>query len=263
MTSVWERRRHRAGELRRLWPFARQSMDFIIEVLDFQRALAARLPERLPEDPAFLAASMPPLLELAARHGPGELAVAARRWMEQSPEIRGEALRSFWRRETTDGARAPAADLFARAVLQPYAMALESSRAAGAGGAAEDAAAAAATCPVCAHPPGLSILREDGASGAVERSLACSLCAREWSFARIRCPACLEERPGKLPRYSAEDFPWLRIEACAACGRYLKAIDLAKSPAAEPTIDELASIPLDLIARHHGHTKLTPNLTCL
>src|SRR5207237_747865 len=44
---------------------------------------------------------------------------------------------------------------------------------------------------------------------------------------------------------------------CPAC---LVTIDLPKDPAAEPVVDELAALPLDLFARERGFTKITPNL---
>jgi len=45
-----------------------------------------------------------------------------------------------------------------------------------------------------------------------------------------------------------------------ACHTYVKSIDLTKSGLADPLVDELASIPLDLWAQEHGYAKLRPNL---
>jgi len=55
-------------------------------------------------------------------------------------------------------------------------------------------------------------------------------------------------------------FPHLRIEGCAACGRYLIDVDLGRDPAAVPEVDELAALPLDLYASEQGLSKITPNL---
>jgi FdhE protein len=104
------------------------------------------------------------------------------------------------------------------------------------------------------------VLREDREAGALRRSLVCSRCAREWDFPRILCPRCREERPEKLPRFAAEEIPWVRLEACDSCRRYLKAIDLSRNPAAEPLVDELGATPLDLAARERGYEKIAPNL---
>jgi len=80
---------------------------------------------------------------------------------------------------------------------------------------------------------------------------------------RLACPACGEEDPAKLPRFTAKEIPWIRIDACDACRTYLKAVDLSKEPDAEPVVDELASTPLDVIARERGYAKITPNLAGL
>ena len=66
------------------------------------------------------------------------------------------------------------------------------------------------------------------------RTLVCSLCSHEWSFTRVACPQCGEEKADKLPRYTAQEIPWIRIEACDACHHYLKAVDLSKDGRAEP-----------------------------
>jgi formate dehydrogenase maturation protein FdhE len=52
----------------------------------------------------------------------------------------------------------------------------------------------------------------------------------------------------------------MRIDACAACSRYLLSIDLGRDPRAVPVVDELAAIPLDLHAADRGFTKVIPNL---
>ena len=69
-----------------------------------------------------------------------------------------------------------------------------------------------------------------------------------------------EEKPEKLPRYTAQEIPWMRVEACDSCGKYLKSVDLTLNWDAEPVVDELASTPLDVIAHEHGYAKIAPNL---
>ena len=61
-------------------------------------------------------------------------------------------------------------------------------------------------------------------------------------------------------RYTAQEIPWMRVEACDSCKKYLKSVDLTLNWEAEPIVDELASTPLDVIAREHGYTKIAPNL---
>ena len=112
-------------------------------------------------------------------------------------------------------------------------------------------------CPYCGEKPVAAVLRPEGDGG--KRFLLCSLCSTEWEFRRLLCPECGEEDKEKLPVYTAEEFPHVRVEACDTCRVYMKAIDLTKNGLAVPEVDELASIALDLWAREKGYTKLQMN----
>jgi Uncharacterized protein involved in formate dehydrogenase formation len=114
------------------------------------------------------------------------------------------------------------------------------------------------TCPFCGEKPQVGVLRGEG-DGA-KRSLICSLCSTEWDFRRLLCANCGEEDPVRLPVYTAEEFPHVRIEACDSCEVYIKAVDLSKNGRAVPVVDELASLPLNIWAAEHGYTKLQLNL---
>jgi hypothetical protein len=87
-----------------------------------------------------------------------------------------------------------------------------------------------------------------------------SFCVAEWEFRRIVCPGCGEEDHTKLPVYTAEEMKHVRVEACDSCRTYIKTVDMTKSGRAEPMVDELAAIPLDLWAQTQGYTKLQLNL---
>jgi FdhE protein len=113
-------------------------------------------------------------------------------------------------------------------------------------------------CPVCSAKPLVGVLRPEGDGG--KRSLICSVCATEWPYRRIVCPACNEEGADKLAVYTAEQFKHVRVETCETCRCYLKTIDLTKNGHAVPMVDELATIPLNLWAQEHHYTKLRPNL---
>jgi len=63
-----------------------------------------------------------------------------------------------------------------------------------------------------------------------------------------------------LPIYSAAQFEHVRVECCDRCKRYLKTVDLTKTGLANPVVDELASIPLDLWARERGYEKVELNV---
>jgi FdhE protein len=86
------------------------------------------------------------------------------------------------------------------------------------------------------------------------------LCACEWAFRRIYCPACGEEREPLMAFYSTPEMPHVRVDVCETCRTYLKSVDLTKTGRAVPLIEELASLPLDLWARENGYRKLQINL---
>lgn len=113
-------------------------------------------------------------------------------------------------------------------------------------------------CPMCGEKPVAAVLRPEG-DGA-KRFLLCSQCLTEWEFRRLLCPNCGEESPEKLPVYSVEQYPHIRVEACDTCKVYLKAIDMTRDGLAVPEVDELASVAVDLWAKEKGYTKLQPNL---
>jgi FdhE protein len=113
-------------------------------------------------------------------------------------------------------------------------------------------------CPFCGRKPGSGVLRPLGDGG--QRSLICSLCLYEWEFRRIVCPACGEENHAKLPVYTAEEPKHVRVECCDSCRCYIKTVDLTKNGLAEPVVDEIAAIPLDLWAQDHGYAKVQLNL---
>ncbi len=249
MPDLWERRLRRAEELARLWPHA-------AEILRLFRAVTAFQAEIAGEPPGLDAAvaRIPRLLDVFERHGPADLAALARGAREQSPEEWMRVLKLvFAAREHGNAFEA----LCLRCLVQPWcATDLAGMKE---GVALDDPG----LCPFCAGRPAVGILRDDREAEALRRTLSCWRCAREWEFPRVLCPACKEERPERLPRLTAEEIPWIRVEACDSCGKYLKTVDLSKEPAAEPVADELASTPLDLLARERGYGKIAPNLAGL
>jgi formate dehydrogenase accessory protein FdhE len=118
-----------------------------------------------------------------------------------------------------------------------------------------------ATCPICSSEPVCAVLR-DQYHGA-RRGLICSLCMNEWSFPRLRCPGCGEERFEALPVFTPEAMPHVRIDACETCKLYIKTIDLTKDGLAVAVVDELATASLDIWARSHGYSKVVRNIAAL
>lgn len=174
------------------------------------------------EQPSDVLTHLPALLSLVKRIGPADLARKA----EESDFL------ERWLMQPAYEYRAAHSDV-ARNVVQP-------------------------DCPFCGEKPQLGVLRGEG-DGA-KRSLICSLCCTEWDFRRLLCPGCGEESPDKLPVYTAEEVPYIRIEACDTCHTYIKAVDLSRNGLAVPLVDELATVSLNLWAEEHGYTKLQLNL---
>jgi len=197
----------------------------------------------LPKFPEFLSET-----ETFATH---PFAEAARRLRTAGESRWRDALTSCWQ-NATDFTPAGPEPVLAWIFLQPYAefLADQGERAPGSG--------APTVCPFCSAKPVVGVLRPEGDGG--KRFLICSLCSTEWRFGRILCPACGEENVEKLAVYTASQFPYVRVEACDSCRRYIKTVDLTKNGHAVPLVDELATIPLNLWAEEHQYTKLQPNL---
>ena len=272
----WQERIYRARTLAREYPFASEFLIFYSRIAEFQESLYERI-ERAsannkdgsgetgvspvegarpivagPPELSVLLAGFPSFLALVVNNGPRHLADAARRLYSAPNEAQAELLNSFW-----DGPRpsyngSALNEFFARAFLQPYAeftrLHADTSIKGYTG----------SVCPFCGRKPGVSVLRPLGDGG--QRSLLCSFCLGEWEFRRIVCANCGEEDHKKLPVYSAEQFAHVRVDCCDHCQRYLKTVDLTKTGLADPVVDELATIPLDLWAREHGYEKLELNL---
>jgi formate dehydrogenase accessory protein FdhE len=155
--------------------------------------------------------------------------------------------------QSTDHFAAPYSDrVLAWIFLQPYAEYLADHRK------VANVDGTPSTCPLCGGKPAVGVLRSEG-DGA-KKSLICMLCAHEWAFRRIYCPACGEEREPQMAYYSAPEIAHVRVDVCDTCHTYLKSIDLTKTGLAVAVVDELATTPLDLWAREHGYEKLQINL---
>lgn len=262
--NEWQRRIERAQRLTQEYPAAADILHFFGAITEFQQRLwqtlesgAASLGQHsrsanlfagpLPE---FLLGEFKSFLPTVAEHGPAPLAQAAHE-CQSNEHSHAALLTGFW--QGSDGAlEAGASDFLARAFLQPYAVFLRS------GQNPIPTGPTPCLCPACGRKPGLGVLRPQGDGGL--RSLICSFCLEEWEFRRILCAACGEENHAKLPVYTAEEFPHVRVECCDACRCYIKTVDMTKTGLADPVVDEIATIPLDLWAHQQGYAKLQRNL---
>jgi FdhE protein len=107
----------------------------------------------------------------------------------------------------------------------------------------------------------LQITEANSESG--NRQLICATCLTNWSFRRVVCAYCGEERPFKLGYFHTKEYDHVRVEACDACRHYIKGVDLTRFGLAVPLVDEVASAALDVWAQEHGYTKIELNLVGL
>jgi formate dehydrogenase accessory protein FdhE len=279
--SQWDRRIRRATELTSTYPFGAEGLRFYARVATFQKSLYAEIQKALKDSPKIsadrplrdeldfflLLPHFSPYLSLIQQIAPAPLGQAAAGLAQKGTAAWQHAIEDFWHRDPElasdmDDAEEPRAgdsldasasdQLLAWIFLQPYAEYLAAHRE------ATVLDGTPSTCPLCGGKPVVGVLRSEG-DGA-KKSLICMLCAHEWNFRRIYCPACGEEREPQMAFYSAPEIAHVRVDVCDTCHTYLKTIDLTKTGLAVPVVDELATIPLDLWAREHGYHKLQMNL---
>ena len=255
----WGKRIQRAIDLAEKHPGTAEVLAFYRRILELQktmfdeiasrpaRALDVASPFREQLDVDVAAKHLAALLSLVQRSGPSKLAQEAAK-LSASSEQRRQMLRDF----LADGDDAGPASFFARVLLQPLAENLAAAQA------TQLAGFSGSVCPVCGARPQVAVLHPEGDGG--KRFLVCSFCVTEWEFRRILCPTCGEEDYQKLPRYSADDLPAVRVEACDTCKYYLKSVDMTVDGLAVPLVDEIATAPLDLWAADHGYMKISSNL---
>jgi FdhE protein len=251
MKASLDARIARAADLAQTYPSAASLLSFYRELALFQKSVSHDVQSNAVTDTRALTRHFPALLELMSRIGAQPIAEFGREHLEDST-AQEELLLGYWESGPVNGLTgAEAGRFFARVLLQPFAEYLASR-----GDIARDKAES--TCPFCNARPVAGVLRGEG-DGA-KRWLLCSLCATEWQYRRVICPACDEENREKLPIYVAAEFDHVRVDACDSCRTYIKSVDLTKNGHAVPVVDEIATVPLNIWAEEHGYWKLEPNL---
>jgi formate dehydrogenase maturation protein FdhE len=279
--AKWDRRIRRANELASSYPFSAEGLRYYAHLATFQKGVYDEIQKALADSPKIssdrplrdeldfflLLPKFPGFLSVIQKIAPAPLAQAATTLAMKGSAVWQRAIEDFWcenselagdaddaeqdqssdRRATSYSER-----VLAWIFLQPYAEYLADHREV----AIVDGTPS--TCPLCGSKPAVGVLRSEG-DGA-KKSLICMLCAHEWAFRRIYCPACGEEREPQIAFYSAPEIAHVRVDVCDTCHTYLKSIDLTKTGLAVAVVDELATIPLDLWAREHGYEKLQINL---
>jgi FdhE protein len=239
MPVSYEQRIARAAELQRVYPAAREILEFYSTLARFQKRIFEEVSARGETRVESLAAYFPDFLNVMRRAGPAGLAETGARIADPTA-----LMEQCWSGEL------PADWFFGRALVQPFAESL-------AARGQIDAEGTRVDCPFCGAKPAVAVRRGEG-DGA-KRSLVCSLCSTEWTFRRILCPNCGEEDKNKLPVYAARDFAHVWVEACDSCGHYVKAVDLTVDGRAVPLVDEVATLALNIWAEEHGYSKIVPN----
>jgi FdhE protein len=100
----------------------------------------------------------------------------------------------------------------------------------------------------------------EATSESGNRDLVCATCTINWSFRRVACAYCGEERPTKLGYFHTPEYDHMRVEACDTCKHYIKGVDLTRLGFAIPLVDEVAAAALDVWSSQHGYTKIELNL---
>jgi hypothetical protein len=265
--GTWDARIQRAKELRASRPFAAEGLRFYERLAAFQKSLYAEIeavlgtskvrrePGTLRQefDSFLLLPRFGPFLSLAEGIAPAPLSASTRALAGDGSGRWLTVLSRFWEAGVGSPLNIdPAEGLLARSFLQPYAEYLADH------GAWAPPVGTPPVCPLCDGKPQVGVLRPEG-DGA-KRFLICALCAHEWEYRRIVCPACGEENPHKLAVYTAEALGHMRVEACDTCRTYIKTADLTKDGLAVPVVEELATLPLDIWAIERGYSKLQANI---
>ncbi len=110
-------------------------------------------------------------------------------------------------------------------------------------------------CPVCGAAATMGLMGESTSLEGSSRTLWCSHCHAEWSFARMRCARCGSPAQDKLRYTYEESDPVHRLHLCDECHGYLKVtfVNEMRKPISM-VVEEAASVTLDAIARANGYS---------
>lgn len=108
-------------------------------------------------------------------------------------------------------------------------------------------------CPVCGAWPALVEMR----GIARDRRLRCAGCNADWQLPVLRCAFCDELDHRQLGSLLPEgEEQQRRVETCESCHGYLKAVTtLGALSARQVAIQDLATVPLDLVAQERGYAR--------
>jgi FdhE protein len=105
-------------------------------------------------------------------------------------------------------------------------------------------------CPACGSWPAVA----EVVGG--HRTLRCSFCSSAWELNTYACIYCGEKGEAFVTAAPNEDRKDRRVEACTACGGYLKTVDLTElSPFPLLSISDMETTDLDVAAMEHGYAR--------
>jgi FdhE protein len=254
----WDLRIHRAEELAEKVEATRELLNFYAKLLRSQQQLYESLRScrdwlpsgSLIDDLPTIRQYFPPLLQTVASSGPAALAEQATSLLSGSRNAIDEMVLEYWQTRSDR-------EFFGKALIQPYAQWLADSGAQ----VDQELPRAENCCRFCLGKPQVSFLSiSEQGSESGNRNLVCATCLSSWTFRRVVCAFCLEERPFKLSYFNTEEYAHMRIEACDTCKHYIKGVDLTRLGYAVPLVDEVAAAALDLWAAEKGYSKIEMNL---
>lgn len=116
-------------------------------------------------------------------------------------------------------------------------------------------------CPSCGGAPVASmVVGWRGARGA--RYCACSMCATQWHYVRIKCTLCNSTEGISYREIEGGDGTVL-AETCESCRGYVKILHQHKKQELDPMADDVASLGLDLLLREEDYHRGGLNLFLL
>jgi formate dehydrogenase accessory protein FdhE len=257
-------------------PYAAEVLTFYGKIARFQKELYESLPKMWGPQPVapangflrselnlpILVGPFAKFLSAIEAHAPRPLAAEAEYLKEQGTNAWAATLEAFWKAGLAEWGGAengdtevspdPVKEFLGRAFLQPYSEFVVGAML------PPNLPMTTCRCPRCNSLPLLGVLRPEGDGG--KRNLQCAFCSQEWGFRRIFCAHCGEEREDRLPVYTAEQFPYVRVESCETCKHFLRTIDLTKDGNAVPIVDDLAALPLSFWAEQQGYLRIQGNL---
>ena len=261
LPESWDTRIQRAKELAHESDATKEILTFYAKLLHSQKEVDEFLRSRpgwlpsgsLAEDLPVIRECSSVVLRTVERNGPPPLADEARGLLTAAGTV-DQLLLSYWQSPSDT-------QFFAKAILQPYMRWLAES-----GGHPLDRGFESIEwrCPFCGGLPQVSFLKiKEATSESGNRDLVCATCTTNWSFRRVACAYCGEDRPTKLGYFHTPAYDHIRIEACDSCKYYVKGVDLTRLGFAIPLVDEVAAAALDIWAHEHGYTKIELNLVGL